>query len=156
MAHHVLEATRKTVHLGGFSHQLEPALRVDPGDTIHVETYTGFSIYDQAPPEFLTPAFMEICQHLPPERRAGEGPHLLTGPIYVEGAEPGDALEVKLEEISPGAPIGYNLIRPGWGALPEKFNQRKLRFLPLVNQACRIAIDNDNFHLSHHAHLLMG
>ena len=131
MAHHILEAKRKTVHLGGFSHQLEPALRVVSGDTIHVETYTGFYIYDQAPPEFLTPAFIEICQHLPPERKAGEGPHLLTGPIYVEGAEPGDALEVKLEEISPGVPIGYNLIRPGWGALPEKFNQRKLRFLPL-------------------------
>jgi acetamidase/formamidase len=131
MARHRLEATCKTVHLGGFSHQLEPALRVDSGDTVHVETYTGFYICDQAPPEFLTPEFMEICKHLPPERKAGDGQHLLTGPIYVRGAEPGDVLEVKLEEISPGVPVGYNLIRPGWGALPEKFNQRKLRFLPL-------------------------
>jgi acetamidase/formamidase len=131
MAHHILQATCKTVHLGGFSHQLEPALRVDSGDTVHVETYTGFYIYDQAPPEFLTPELLEICQHLPSEREAGEGPHLLTGPIYIQGAEPGDVLEVKLKEISPRIPMGYNLIRPGWGALPEKFNQRKLRFLPL-------------------------
>lgn len=131
MAHHILEATCETVHLGGFSYQLEPALSVDPGDTVQVETYTGFYIYDQAPPAFMTPAFKEICEHLPPERKSGEGPHLLTGPIYIRGAEPGDVLEVKLEEISPKVPVGYNMIRPGWGALPETFNQRKLRFLPL-------------------------
>ena len=131
MAYHILEANCKTVHLGGFSHQLKPALRVDPGDTVQVETYTGFYIYDQAPPAFLTPAFKEICEHLPPERKSGGGPHLLTGPIYVRGAEPGDMLEVKLEEVSPRVPVGYNMIRPGWGALPEKFDKRKLRFIPL-------------------------
>lgn len=131
MAQHILEATCKTVHLGGFSPQLEPALRVDPGDTVQVETFTGFYIYDQAPPAFLTPAFREICEHLPPERKAGGGPHLLTGPIYIRGAEPGDVLEAKLKEIFPSVPIGYNMIRPGWGALPEKYNQRKLSFLPL-------------------------
>lgn len=131
MTRHTLKATCKTVHLGGFSPQLEPALRIDPGDRVHVETYTGFYIYEQVPPAFLTPAFKEICEQLPPERKAGEGPHLLTGPIYVGGAELGDVLEVRLEEISPGGPMGYNLIRPGWGALPEKYNQRKLSFLPL-------------------------
>ncbi len=131
MTRHILKATCKTVHLGGFSPQLEPALRIDPGDMVQVETYTGFYIYEQLPPAFLTPDFKKICEQLPPERKAGEGPHLLTGPIYVAGAEFGDVLEVRLEEISPGGPMGYNLIRPGWGALPEKYNQRKLRFLPL-------------------------
>jgi acetamidase/formamidase len=131
MTHHILKATRETVHLGGFSHLLEPALTVASGDTVDVETYTGYYLYDKAPPEFLTPAFLDICQNLPPERKVATGPHLLTGPIYVRGAEPGDVLEVKLEAISPSLPVGFNAIRTGWGALPHQFDQPALRFIPL-------------------------
>ncbi len=131
MTHHILKASCQTVHLGGFSQQLKPALIVDSGDSIEVETYTGFYIYDKAPPEFLTPEFLEICQHLPPERNVGQGPHLLTGPIYVKDAEPGDVLEVKLEAISPRLPVGFNAIRSGWGALPQQFTEPRLRFIGL-------------------------
>lgn len=131
MTHYILKASCQTVHLGGFSHQLEPALIVDSDDTIEVETYTGFYLYDKAPPEFLTPEFLEICQHLPAERKVGPGPHLLTGPIYVKDAEPGDVLEVKLEAIAPRLPVGFNAIRPGWGALPQQFTEPRLRFIPL-------------------------
>jgi acetamidase/formamidase len=131
MAHHILKATRETVHLGGFSHLLEPALTIDSGDTIDVETYTGYYIYDKAPAEFLTPEFLDICQNLPPERKIAGGPHLLTGPIYLRDAEPGDVLEVNLEAIAPRLPVGFNAIRTGWGALPEDFTQPALRFIPL-------------------------
>jgi acetamidase/formamidase len=131
MTHHILKATHKTVHLGGFSHLLEPALTVDSGDTVDIETYTGYYLYDQAPPEFLTPAFVNICQNLSSERKISTGPHLLTGPIYVREAEPGDVLEVKLEAITPSLPIGFNAIRKGWGALPDQFHQPALRFIPL-------------------------
>jgi len=131
MAHHILTATKKTVHLGGFSHLLEPALIIDSGDTVDVETYTGYYIYDKAPPEFLTPEFLNICQNLPQERKVAGGPHLLTGPIYVRGAEPGDVLEVQLVAIKPSVPFGFNAIRTGWGALPNQFNQPALRFIPL-------------------------
>ncbi len=131
MTHHILKASCQTVHLGGFSHQLEPALIVDSGDSIEVETYTGFYVYDKAPPEFITPEFLEICQHLPAARKVGPGPHLLTGPIYVKDAEPGDVLEIKLEAIAPRLPVGFNAIRPGWGALPQQFTEPRLRFIPL-------------------------
>jgi len=131
MTHHTLKASCKTVHLGGFSHQLEPALIIDSGDSIEIETYTGFYLYDKAPPDFLTPEFLEICEHLPAERKVGPGPHLLTGPIYVRNAEPGDVLEVKLEAISPRLPVGFNAIRPGWGALPQQFTEPRLRFIGL-------------------------
>lgn len=131
MTHHILKASCQTVHLGGFSHQLKPALIVDSDDSIEVETYTGFYLYDKAPPEFLTPELLEICQHLPAERKVGPGPHLLTGPIYVKDAEPGDVLEVKLEAIAPRLPVGFNAIRPGWGALPQQFTEPRLRFIPL-------------------------
>ncbi|YAF96690.1 MAG: acetamidase/formamidase family protein [Nodularia sp. CChRGM 3473] len=131
MTHHILKATKKTVHLGGFSHLLEPALIVQSGDTIDVETYTGYYVYDKAPSEFLTPEFIDICQNLPLERKVAGGPHLLTGPIYVQDAEPGDVLEVRLEAIAPSLPVGFNAIRPGWGALPQQFTQPALRFIPL-------------------------
>jgi acetamidase/formamidase len=131
MKNHILKATKETVHLGGFSHQLTPALTIDSGDTIDIETYTGYYIYDKAPPEFITPEFLDICQNLSPQRKVAGGPHLLTGPIYIRGAEPGDILEVKLEAIQPSLPIGFNAIRTGWGALPQQFTQPALRFIPL-------------------------
>ncbi len=131
MTHHILKATKETVHLGGFSHKLEPALTIDSGDTIDVETYTGYYIYDKAPPEFLTPELIDICQNLSSERKIAAGPHLLTGPIYVKNAEPGDVLEVRLEAIAPSLPVGFNAIRTGWGALPQQFLQPALRFIPL-------------------------
>lgn len=131
MIHHQLKATCQTVHLGGFSSQLQPALVVASGDRIDVETFTGFYVHHTAPPEFLPPELLDICQNLPSERRVGPGPHLLTGPIYVQGAEPGDGLEVKLEQIAPRLPIGFNAIRAGWGALPDRFSQPALRFIPL-------------------------
>ncbi|MBD2439506.1 acetamidase/formamidase family protein [Nostoc sp. FACHB-110] len=131
MTNHILKATKDTVHLGGFSHLLQPALSVDSGDTIDVETYTGYYIYDQAPPDFLTPEFVDICQNLPSQRKVAGGPHLLTGPIYVRDAEPGDVLEVRLEAIAPSLPVGFNAIRTGWGALPAQFTQPALRFIPL-------------------------
>jgi acetamidase/formamidase len=131
MTHHILKATKETVHLGGFSHLLKPALFVDSHDTIDVETYTGYYIYEKAPPEFLTQEFIDICQNLPPERKVATGPHLLTGPIYIRDAAPGDVLEVRLEAISPRLSVGFNAIRAGWGALPQQFSQPALRFIPL-------------------------
>lgn len=131
MKHHQLNATCETVHLGGFSAQLPPALVVDSGDRIDVETFTGFAVCEKAPPDFLTPELLEIYHHLPEERKVGPGPHLLTGPIYMRDAEPGDVLEVQLEAIAPRVPMGFNVIRPGWGALPQRFDQPALRFIPL-------------------------
>ncbi|MDF5731124.1 MAG: acetamidase/formamidase family protein [Rhizonema sp. PD38] len=131
MSDRILKATRETVHLGGFSQHLEPAVIIDSGDTIDVETYSGYYVHQQAPPEFLTPEFLDICQNLPVERKVGGGPHLLTGPIYVRGAEPGDVLEVELVDIKPSLPVGFNAIRAGWGALPNQFHQPVLRFIHL-------------------------
>jgi acetamidase/formamidase len=128
---HSLKATCDTVHFGGFSSKLAPALVVQSGDRIQVETYSGFNVAEQAPPEFFTPAFQQICRELPAHRRINRGPHLLTGPIVVDGAMPGDVLEVRLEEIALSLPMGFNAIRPGWGGLPQRFNQPALRFIPL-------------------------
>lgn len=135
MVTHNLKAICSTVHFGGFSSELPPALTVKSGDRIEVETFSGMPVYKEAPTEFLTPEFLEICKNLPPERRIAAGPHLMTGPIYVEEAQPGDVLEVRLAEIMPSMPMGFTLMRPGAGALPQKFNQSVLRFTPIDLQA---------------------
>jgi acetamidase/formamidase len=131
MRTHTLKANCQTVHFGGFSSKLGPALRVNPGDRIEVETYTAFCLKEAFPQDLVTPDLQDIIQNLPEERRLGPGNHLLTGPISVEGAEPGDVLEVGLEDISLMQPVGFNLIRPGWGALPDRFSQASLRAIPL-------------------------
>jgi acetamidase/formamidase len=131
VAQHVLNATCETVHLGGFSADLKPALVVESGDRIQVETFTGYYICEKAPPEFVPSALREIYHHLSSDRKVGPGSHLLTGPVYVNGAAPGDVLEVRLEQITPGLPIGFNAIRAGWGALPQEFPEPALRFIAL-------------------------
>ncbi|MBW4690741.1 MAG: acetamidase/formamidase family protein [Lyngbya sp. HA4199-MV5] len=131
MAHHLLKATCETVHFGGFSPDLPPALTIDSGDVIDVETYSGYNIWEQAPKAFLPPEFLEICHKLPAERRVGGGPHLLTGPIFIRDAEPGDVLEITLHSVQPSVPVGFNAIRPGWGALTDRFGEGHLRFIHL-------------------------
>lgn len=131
MTHHIVKATKETVHLGGFSHLLEPVISVNSGDTVDVETYTGFHVCEKAPSEFVTPELWDIYKNLSPERKISGGPHLLTGPIYVNNAQPGDVLEVTLKEITPSLPVGFNVIRENCGALPQEFNQPALRFIPL-------------------------
>lgn len=131
MTRHLLKANCETVHLGGFSPNIKPALIVDSGDRIDIETYSGYYVADKAPPEFLTPEFLDICQNLPPNRKVGPGPHLLTGPIYVNNAEPGNVLEIHIEDVYPSLPVGFNAIRASWGVLPEYFPAAKLRFIPL-------------------------
>jgi acetamidase/formamidase len=131
VTHYTLRASCETVHFGGFSNQIPPALTVSSGDRITVETFSGLPVYEQAPPDFLPPAFLDICRHLPPDRRVSAGPHLLTGPIYVEQARPGDALEVRLESVWPLVPMGFTLMRPGAGALPDLLDQPGLSFIPI-------------------------
>ncbi|GAB4242815.1 MAG: acetamidase/formamidase family protein [Elainellaceae cyanobacterium] len=107
---------------------------MDSGDRITVETYTGFYLYDQldqTPADFWTPELKEICRSLGNDRKVGPGPHLLTGPIYIRDAVPGDVLEVRLEDITPSRSIGFNVMNPGKGALPQQFDQPAVRFIEL-------------------------
>lgn len=131
MTTHTLKATPETVHLGGFSPDLAPVLRVESGDRIQIETFTGYSFALESPGAFAPPELLKIRDQLPEAQKVGIGPHLLTGPIAVAGAEPGDVLAVHLEAIHPRLPMGFNVTRPGMGALPYRFSQFSLRFLEL-------------------------
>jgi acetamidase/formamidase/AraC-like DNA-binding protein len=115
-----LPATAETVHWGFFSRSLPPVLRVDPGDTVTVETLTQHAGDDWqrmvAGDSGVESVFDWSPEHKRVDRRgagptnasifgrgAGEGfgVHIMTGPIYVRGAEPGDVLEVEFIDIRP-------------------------------------------------------
>ncbi|MDC0835394.1 Acetamidase [Geitlerinema sp. FC II] len=131
MAKHHLNATCETVHVGGFSPHLPPALTVESGDAIAVETYTGFYLCDNAPEAFVPPELAEIRKNLPQNRIVSSGSHLLTGPVAVRGAKPGDVLEVRLNAIEPSLRVGFNAVRRTWGVLPERFSQSRVDFVEL-------------------------
>lgn len=116
---HVLPANIETVHWGFFDSDLRPAILVNSGDFIQVETITHHA--GDAPDLLMDPAIMDIYQQTPEETRS-PGPHILTGPIYVEDAKPGDMLEVEILRLEPRIPFGSNLTA-SWGYLYKEFEE---------------------------------
>ena len=107
---HRLEATPETVAYGFYWSDAHPALRVASGDIIDVDTLLTNSPAGLAragvPDDKIQASLKAITTAFPtgnPNR--GPGGHILTGPVFVEGAEPGDTLEVKILSID--LPIDY-------------------------------------------------
>jgi acetamidase/formamidase len=61
----------------------------------------------------------------------GPGPHIMVGPVYINGAEPGDVLEVRILDVGLAYSYGYNTQRPYQGTLPEEFTQYWQRIIPI-------------------------
>ncbi|HEX5069042.1 MAG TPA: acetamidase/formamidase family protein [Vicinamibacterales bacterium] len=110
---HRLEVTPETVAYGYYWSEAKPALRIASGDIIDVDTLLTNSPQGLAragvPDDQIQPSLKAVTAAFPngnPNR--GPGGHILTGPVYVEGAEPGDALEVKILSIDLPIDYGYN------------------------------------------------
>ena len=129
---HDLPLAPQNVHWGYYDARVKPALRVASGDRVRFETMiarglerlklAGVSDAD-------IPESMRAVEAAVKER--GPGPHPMTGPIYVEGAEPGDVLEVHLVAIDFLHPYGVAAFSPGGGVLPGDFpyaHQRLIRW----------------------------
>lgn len=119
MTHHTLPATADTVHWGYFSKTLKPQLTIKSGDRVTIETITHHANDDHARMIAGDAAAEEIFLWTAEEKtikRRGAGPedgpyehgsgeglgvHLLTGPVAIEGAEPGDVLEVRIIDAYP-------------------------------------------------------
>jgi acetamidase/formamidase len=107
-----------------------PVLTVQSGDRIVMETVSHEGILaDQGDTiEFLTAGGVAESDILPDQleikatvEKTGPGPHVITGPIYIEGAEPGDVLEIKTVSIDYRVPYGVISNRHGRGALPGEY-----------------------------------
>lgn len=124
MAQHRLEAAPDTVHWGHFDASLSPVLTIEPGDSVTFTTVSGLP--DQLPPDrsavTVPPALDTI--HAQVERK--HGPHICTGPVALRGAKAGDVLEVRIRDVALHYDWGFNMIRPGAGALPDDFAQGRV------------------------------
>ncbi|MAS41943.1 MAG: amidase [Rhodobacteraceae bacterium] len=127
MAEHRLTATPETVRWGFLDAATPPALTVASGDVVVIETVSGGP--DHLPPEgfFVPPEMHDI--HARAERMLPG--HILTGPVAVEGAEPGDVLEIRIRDIELRTDWGWNMIRPLAGALPDDFQHGRVLNMPL-------------------------
>jgi len=110
---HRLEATPSTVAYGYYWALADPVLRIASGDIVDVDTLLTNSPAGLAragvPDEKIQASLKAVEAALPRgNEKRGPGGHILTGPIYVEGAEPGDALEVKILSIELPIDYGYN------------------------------------------------
>jgi acetamidase/formamidase len=116
---HRLEATPATVAYGYYWSDAPPVLRIDSGDIIDVDTLLTNTPAGLAkagvPDDKIQASLKAIVAEVTGERK-GPGGHILTGPVYVEGAEPGDVLEVKILSIDLPLDYGYNGCS---GYLPE-------------------------------------
>ena len=108
---HRLQATPATISYGYYWHEAAPVLRIASGDIIDVDTLlTNTPNRLEAsgvPPDQIQQSLRTIISEVTGDRR-GPGGHILTGPVFIEGAEPGDALEVKVLSIDLAIDYGYN------------------------------------------------
>ena len=119
MALHKVSATPDTVRFGIFDATIPPVVTVASGDTVVLECVTGDSrTLPPASSGFVVPPALLAVNAAAPEVPIG---HIITGPVAVSGAEPGDTLEVRIDAIEAGADWGFCGFRPLAGTLPEDF-----------------------------------
>ena len=130
----------QTVHIGYFSAALKPVLTINSGDIVTIETVGGpdpaeVDASGVMPPSAV-PDYARAIRNEVKDR--GPGPHILTGPIYVNGAMPGDVLELRILDVDFALPYGFNTQRPYTGALPDEFPGFFQRIIP-INREKRTA-----------------
>jgi acetamidase/formamidase len=131
-AQHELLASPSTVAWGYYDAAAAPVLRIKSGETVQVHT-----LITSSPARLegagVAPAQVEQSLRDITEKVTNKGPggHILTGPIFVEGAEPGDVLEVRIQAIRLSVPYAYNGFGPKSGFIPEDFGYAKMKIIPL-------------------------
>lgn len=129
-----LPATPTTIAWGHYDAAATPAVTVRSGDVVVVHTLLTNSPkgLESAglPPDQVEPALRGVFDGVPASAR-GPGGHILTGPIAVEGAQPGDTLEVRILKVELAIPYAYNAFGPTTGFLTDDFPYRRIKIVPL-------------------------
>ena len=119
-----IQPSPDTVHWGYFDAALKPIATIEPGETFMLTSVSGGGA--EAPredsPYTVRPELRAIQAAVKPEL----GPHILTGPVAIRGAMQGDALRVEIIDVQLADDWGFNIIKPGMGALPEDFPYERL------------------------------
>src|SRR5438874_8863227 len=129
---HTLKPTPKTVAWGYYDAKTPPVLRIKSGDTVEIQTLITNSPQrlEEAgvPPDQVEQSLRDITDQV---KDKGPGGHILTGPIYIEDAQPGDVLEVRILAVKLAIPYAYNAFGPGRGYLPDDYPYAKIKIIPL-------------------------
>lgn len=132
-----LPATPATVSWGHYDASATPVITVRSGDEVVVHTLLTNSPkgLESAglPSDQVEPALRAVFDGVPASAR-GPGGHILTGPIAVEGAQPGDTLEVRILKVELAIPYAYNAFGPTTGFLTDEFPYRRIKIVPLDRQ----------------------
>jgi acetamidase/formamidase len=133
-----LRSTPETVLWGYIAANLPPALTIESGQIVEVEALSHqglttakdpekfFAAYGIASNEVLADA---TAVYSGVKRPKGASVHILTGPIFVNGAEAGDALEVRVLDIKFRVPYGVNNTGPGKGVLPTLLKEPSAKLI---------------------------
>jgi acetamidase/formamidase len=135
-AEHQLAAGPETVVVGNYWSESKPVLTIRSGDTVTIETVGTASVAAlerlNVPANQIPDSLRAITKAIADKKlERGPGGHILTGPIFIEGAEPGDVLELRIGKITMPVPWSYNGFGPGSGFLTEDFKTRYGRVIPL-------------------------
>ena len=126
--HHEVPSTPQTMHWGEFNATLAPVLEIDPGDRVTLHCLCGEpSVVPDGDDFHILPELLEVYREV---KRPIAG-HLMTGPVAVRGAKPGDVLEVRILDVALRQDWGYSRIRPLSGTLPDDFDAYWLRHIRL-------------------------
>lgn len=119
---HDLPLDPSHVHWGFYDAKLTPALRVASGDRVRVETMVAGGLQRlrlAGASEAEIPDSLKAVERQVTDR--GPGAHPMSGPIFVEGADPGDTLEIHIVAIEFLHNFGVNAFAPGGGVLPDEY-----------------------------------
>jgi acetamidase/formamidase len=127
-----LPASPSTVVWGYYSAKAKPALTIHSGDTVKIHTLSTCSLERMealgVPHEAIPQYDRDIHEQV---KERGPGGHILTGPVEIAEAEPGDVLEVQIQKIDIDVPYACNAFGAGRGFLPDDFPYSKTKLIPL-------------------------
>ena len=131
-AEYKLKVSPQNLAWGYYWADAQPVLTVQSGDTVEIQTVSGNPDNLQragVPADQIQPELRQVYAEIPREKR-GPGGHLLTGPVAIRGAQPGDVLEVRIREIRMDVPYAYNSFGRA-GFLADVFAQGRTKVIPL-------------------------
>jgi acetamidase/formamidase len=118
--HHEIPAAPETMVYGYLDATTPPVLEVDSGDSVTLHSFPAGGHATLPRDRSRVPAdYLAALDALPP----GPGAHFVTGPVYVRGARPGDALQIDIVDATPRMDWGFVAIMPLLGTLPDEFTE---------------------------------
>ncbi|PCC97899.1 acetamidase/formamidase family protein [Halopseudomonas pelagia] len=121
--HHVIPTRYQNMLWGYLEAGVPSVLRIQSGDTVELSSFPAGG-YECLPADRsrVPKEYLEALEAL----EQGSGPHFVTGPVYVDGAMPGDVLQVDILDARPTMDWGYMAIQPPLGSLPDDFVEERM------------------------------